>query len=151
MTTESLDPATDSRRGFLNAALGFFGTIAALGVIYPVGLYLWPRREKRHDGRARSMKIPLAEVPIGDAKFVRFFSKPTVIIRPNEQELVALSAVCTHLGCIVKWNDTNSELRCPCHGGVFDTKGAVIGGPPPSPLNSYSTTIEDEYIVIKET
>jgi len=150
MTTGVIDTRGDSRRGFLNAALGFFTTVAAIGVLYPVGMFLWPQREKGVAEGGKSMKIPLAEVPIGEAKFVRFFNKPTVVVRPNEQELVALSAVCTHLGCIVKWKDDTQQLFCPCHGGVFDIKGAVIGGPPPSPLVAYAARVEDEYIVIEE-
>ncbi|MBI4666417.1 MAG: Rieske 2Fe-2S domain-containing protein [Nitrospinae bacterium] len=112
-------------------------------------MFLWPREGKK-EAAAKSMKISSAEVPIGEAKFVRFLNKPAVIIRPNEQELYALSAICTHLGCVVKWNDSTQELLCPCHGGRFDTKGVVLGGPPPKPLPSYSARLENEYIVIEE-
>lgn len=145
-----MEPASETRRGFLNAALGLFSALSVLGVSYPVGMYLWPREKKSAANGARVMKLPLAEAPIGDAKFIRFLNKPTVIIRPNEQEIVALSAVCTHLGCIVKWKESSQELFCPCHGGRFDTKGAVLGGPPPAPLTSFVAAVEDEYIVIRE-
>ncbi|MBI4827783.1 MAG: Rieske (2Fe-2S) protein [Nitrospinae bacterium] len=116
----------------------------------PVGMFLWPRGQKTAAGRATAMKLPLAEVPVGEAKFFRFLNKPAVVIRPNEQEAVALSAVCTHLGCIVKWSESKGEFDCPCHGGRFDAKGAVLGGPPPKPLTAYAARIEDEYLVIEE-
>lgn len=134
----------------MNAVLGLFSLISAIGVVYPVGIFLWPRRRKAGGAAVRSIKIPLSDVPIGDAKFVRFLNKAAVIIHPNEQELLALSAICTHLGCIVKWSDSKKEFFCPCHGGRFDMRGNVLGGPPPAPLVSFTVRVEDEYIVIEE-
>jgi len=151
MSEETWDaPGHESRRGFLNAALGFFTLTVTLGVLYPVGMFLWPRGQKAVTGGATAMKLPLAEVPIGEAKFFRFLNKPAVVIRPNEQEAVALSAVCTHLGCIVKWSEGKEEFDCPCHGGRFDIRGAVLGGPPPKPLTAFTARVEDEYLVIEE-
>jgi nitrite reductase/ring-hydroxylating ferredoxin subunit len=49
---------------------------------------------------------------------------------------VALSAVCTHLGCVVAWQDQAGEFLCPCHGGRFSADGQVLGGPPPKPLET---------------
>ncbi len=140
----------DTRRRFLGMSAAFFSAIGAAMMVIPIFQYLWPRQESAGEGGARSMKFPAGEVPIGDAKFIRFLNKPAVVIRPNEQELVALSVVCTHLGCVVKWDEKSNELRCPCHGARFDTSGTVLGGPAPAPLPSFSARIEDEYIIIEE-
>lgn len=150
MTVGAMDGGDRTRRGFLDLALGLLGAISAMGVAYPIGMYLWPREDKKEGGAVRSMKFPVSEVPIGEAKFVRFLNKPAVIVRPNEQETHVLSAVCTHLGCVVKWNETVKELICPCHGGKFDAKGNVLGGPPPKPLQSFTAKLENEYIVVTE-
>ena len=150
MTTETIDGGERTRRGFLDLALGFLGAISAFGVVYPVGMYLWPREEKKEAGATRAMKFPVGDVPIGEAKFVRFLNKPAVIVRPNEQEIYALSAVCTHLGCVVKWNETDKVFLCPCHGGKFDLKGNVLGGPPPKALQTFTAKLENEYIVVAE-
>lgn len=138
------------RRTVLGYAAAFLGGLTALGVGYPLGSYLWPRAPKGGEGGSRSLKMPAEEVPLGEAKFIRFLGKPAVVIRPNEQEIVALSAVCTHLGCVVKWSEGEGVFKCPCHGGVFDTKGTVLGGPPPTPLPTFAARIEDGYVVIEE-
>jgi quinol---cytochrome c reductase iron-sulfur subunit, bacillus type len=46
-----------------------------------------------------------------------------------------LSAVCTHLGCGVRWDAGAQQFKCPCHGGVYDREGRVVAGPPPRPLD----------------
>lgn len=54
----------------------------------------------------------------------------------------ALSATCTHLGCQVRWEGESTSFRCPCHGGVFDAQGNVVGGPPPRALDRVEARIE---------
>ncbi|MDH5510017.1 MAG: Rieske 2Fe-2S domain-containing protein [Nitrospinota bacterium] len=152
MTKEtSAGTPNETRRGFfLTLLFSFFGSVSALGFAYPMGMYLWPRERVLKGTGARTMKIPLSDVPIGEARFVRFLGKPAVVVRPNEQLTIALSPVCTHLGCIVKWREKEKEFLCPCHGGRFDVKGAVLGGPPPYPLPTFITSLEADYVVIKE-
>lgn len=140
----------DTRRWFLNGMLAVFGSITALGTAYPVAMFLWPREEKVKGSGKRSMKIPLSDISVGGAKFVRFLNKPTVIIRHSEVQISALSATCTHLGCVVKFKQSSGELYCPCHGGMFDYTGKVLGGPPPGPLPSYPVRVDGEYIVVEE-
>jgi len=63
-----------------------------------------------------------------------------IVIRLNSTDYIALSAVCTHQGCTVSYDKTNTRLSCPCHGGTYNTNGAVTGGPPPSALAKYNVT-----------
>ena len=44
-------------------------------------------------------------------------------------ELSALSPVCTHLGCLVHWNNSETSWDCPCHGSRFNPDGRVLNGP----------------------
>lgn len=67
-------------------------------------------------------------------------------------ELRAFSAVCTHLGCIVKSEPTDHHaLYCACHGGMFDREGQVVGGPPPRPLPRYPVEVRDGQVFVKVT
>ena len=54
--------------------------------------------------------------------------------------VTAVNSVCTHEGCTVaKWN--GSSLNCPCHGSTYNATGAVTGGPAPSALTSFTTSV----------
>lgn len=76
--------------------------------------------------------------------------KTTVYVRkgnpelfPSEKagEIVALSTRCTHLGCPVRYVVAAERFVCPCHGGVYDFEGKVVGGPPVRPLDRFQTRI----------
>ncbi|MDA8211266.1 MAG: ubiquinol-cytochrome c reductase iron-sulfur subunit [Clostridia bacterium] len=58
-------------------------------------------------------------------------------------EVIAYSALCTHLGCAYTWREEQKVFYCPCHGGMFDIQGNVTGGPPPRPLDRYETKVEN--------
>ena len=60
----------------------------------------------------------------------------------------AVSAVCTHLGCIVYWDEKKEVIACPCHEAFFTTEGAVISGPPPAPLEVYRVQVEGDQIYV---
>jgi len=68
--------------------------------------------------------------------------------RVKEDEVIAISATCTHLGCIVTWDDAQQIFKCPCHDGRYDPQGQVISGPPPAPLRRHKTKIEDGRILL---
>ena len=52
----------------------------------------------------------------------------------SDDEFVAISTRCAHLGCPVRYVQAAGNFICPCHGGVYDFVGKRIGGPPPRPL-----------------
>jgi len=68
--------------------------------------------------------------------------------RLKEDEVIAISAACTHLGCIVTWDAEQQIFKCPCHDGIYSPEGQVISGPPPSPLRRHKTKIEDGRILL---
>lgn len=58
-------------------------------------------------------------------------------------EYTVLDATCTHLGCNVHWKEAGERFYCACHDAYFSREGAVLSGPPPAPLASLPTKIED--------
>lgn len=62
----------------------------------------------------------------------------------NKEGFVALYGVCTHLGCLPKWVDTNHRFECPCHGSKYQLDGNWIEGPAPRSLDRFKTTITFE-------
>jgi len=57
------------------------------------------------------------------------------VLTEDGQNFIAMSNVCTHLGCRVRWVAEQNKFFCPCHNGVFDMYGNVLSGPPPCPLD----------------
>ncbi len=136
-----------TRRSFLNylISFSFIGLIGSF--IYPLIKYMWPPSSGIGSGGSQNLFIPLSEINPGQAKTVSFQNQPIVIIRTSN-EIKVLSAVCTHLGCIVKWNESQGKLICPCHAAIFDTNGNVLGGPAPRPLPPLPAKIVGDKIMI---
>lgn len=59
----------------------------------------------------------------------------------TNQGFLALYAVCTHLGCLPKWVQTNNRFECPCHGSKFQATGSYIEGPAPRGLDRFTVTL----------
>jgi len=81
---------------------------------------------------------------------VVYLPEPKVLIfRETEGYFYAMSAVCTHLGCIVNWKPAEKQIACPCHGSRFNKSGEVVGGPAPEPLRHLSMEYTgDGYLIV---
>ena len=74
------------------------------------------------------------DVPPGAGAIVRQGLKKLAVYRDEGGAVHVLSAVCTHLGCVVAWNSDERTWDCPCHGSRFAPRGEVLNGPAPKPL-----------------
>jgi Rieske Fe-S protein len=70
------------------------------------------------------------------------------VLTENGRDFIAMSNICTHLGCRVRWIAERQQFLSPCHNGVFDKHGNVVSGPPPRPLDRYQVKIENDQIYI---
>ena len=91
-------------------------------------------------GSVKGTRIgPAADVPVGGAASFTDPKQqiPAYVVQPTSGHYVAFSAICTHAGCTVNFDQSSDEFVCPCHGSVYNAvTGAVISGPAPSPLPS---------------
>jgi Rieske Fe-S protein len=137
------------RRKFVNYFLG--GSLAAtvLAFLYPVVRYLLPPRQ------AEALQKRVAAAKVGaltpnSFQIFKFGSSPGILINTQDGQLIALSAVCTHLTCTVRYESDSGTLFCPCHNGRFDLAGNVISGPPPAPLEVYRVEVVGEDIFVSK-
>ncbi|MFI0449349.1 FAD-dependent oxidoreductase [Actinomadura sp. 6N118] len=76
----------------------------------------------------------IAELRPGEGTVTHLGRHPVAAHRDAEGRLTAVSAVCTHLGCLVAFNDAEQTWDCPCHGSRFTVDGSVHHGPATKPL-----------------
>jgi glycine/D-amino acid oxidase-like deaminating enzyme/nitrite reductase/ring-hydroxylating ferredoxin subunit len=74
-------------------------------------------------------------VPRGEGRVVMIDGQRVAVHRKHDGSVVKVSAVCTHMGCIVRWNTAEQTWDCPCHGSRFTPDGLVVAGPAESPLD----------------
>lgn len=147
-------PGPNTRRAFLQSLLGACLAITGATFIFPVLSYLSPRKATK--GNNVLLGIDGHPVPVADLSRAPFVvgvgvdSEATIVVRYGG-ELRAFSAVCTHLGCLVKWDPAAAEFICPCHGGKFNADGVNTFGPPPRPLKQFRpSTTPDGFIGLQE-
>ncbi len=124
--------------------MGFVIFVLFAGSVNIVVRYLIPPAKAK---KAKKLTIEVAQIQPGSSLVVEYRGEPVVLIN-HPEGIRALSAVCTHLGCIVKWNPDENALVCPCHGGRFDANGRVISGPPPEPLQKIEFEVDDDQIIL---
>jgi Rieske Fe-S protein len=71
------------------------------------------------------------------------------VLTEDGHDYMALSNICTHLGCHVRWIAERQQFLSPCHKGVFDKYGFVISGPPPRPLDQFLTRVDEGSLFIQ--
>ncbi len=133
------------RRNFLKSLLAIFGAGTLISFLYPLLRFLAPPGT---EAKVQKVTIPKKEIPVGGAKAIIINNVPAFLINRSDKGYIALSRVCTHLGCIVEFDRGNNRLLCPCHAGAYDLEGSVLSGPPPSPLAKIAFRVEGDNIVV---
>ena len=135
-----------SRRGFMGkamgaavAALGGLGAFVAGGFLYPVPPAkqrpMFVRREREIEpGKPIELRHPNG--------------RKVLLIRKPDGELMAISTVCTHLGCTALYRPQKQDFHCPCHDGYFDADGRPVAGPPQRPLATYAVEVRNGLVFV---
>jgi cytochrome b6-f complex iron-sulfur subunit len=132
-----------SRRKFIQLGLGVLGLSVVGEAAWAVLRGLQPGAE----APPQPVEVQVGDIPVGGTKDILYGTDPAIVMR-REDGFLVLSLVCTHLGCIVKWDPDKQAFHCPCHAGHFDKNGRVTGGPPPAPLEKLAFKQSGDKIIV---
>lgn len=138
-----------NRREFLTYAWGAaLGLIAAQGG-YATYMFMYPRFRAGEFGG----KFPLGSASILPSVGTPPEANPTgkFWLVQTDEGVKALYMVCTHLGCLYKWEASNSRFECPCHGSKFTAEGEYIEGPAPRSLDHFVVEIVQNGEIVSTT
>ena len=140
----------EGRRNFLANLLYGGGILAAFGG-FTAGLFRFIIPKKKPPKMKEVLVAHFDEIELGDAKPMEVAGQKIFVVHLKEGYRV-LSAICTHLGCIVQWQKENQQFFCPCHKGRYRPDGTVISGPPPRPLDHFRVEVKTGlvYVWMKE-
>jgi len=124
------------RRDFLNEIAAGALCIAAVGAAVVTIKYLSPNVLFEPP---TSFRIGAPDIYPLDS--VTYIADQQVYITRTAQGFFALSAICTHLGCITQWKPELNLIACPCHGSRFNRDGLVVRGPAPRPLPHFAMSL----------
>ena len=141
-----------------------FGTVTgvAIGALYPVANYFTPLRAggggggssaKDELGNPVTASGWLSNHAAGDRSLVQGLKgDPTYLIVEGSDAITdyGINAICTHLGCVVPWNNGENKFKCPCHGSQYDSTGKVVRGPAPLSLALAHVSIDDDQVLVSQ-
>lgn len=142
---------SNSRRTLIKIGVGAMSACYAAAVGYPVYRYLaTPAERAKAEGQIKTVTLAQKDLPgPGTATMFLFGPRPSLLIHHEDGHYTAFDAVCSHLGCTVRFEPQNHRIHCPCHGGVYDMNtGAVVSGPPPKGLRVYRVEVTDGNVVV---
>ncbi len=147
-----------NRRKFMSWSVGAINLAVIAGIMTPVvGFIGSPMKSKPKDDWIDVLGD--SEIKVDETKEVRFRAKVddgyqvvereyVVYMRRYADRIVAFDPACTHLGCRIQYKDDQKKFLCPCHGGIFDSDGKVVSGPPPKALETHGVKIENGRIFV---
>jgi Rieske Fe-S protein len=134
-----------TRREFARYLVAGAGAIA----VGNVGLAAWTQLRSINTGSPTAI-VALDAVPIGSTYLFDYpgDADPAILLRLADQEVVAFSQKCTHLGCVVYYQADENRWHCPCHEGNFDTvTGDAISGPPTRALGRIDVEVRADGMI----
>jgi menaquinol-cytochrome c reductase iron-sulfur subunit len=149
-----------NRRNFMSVATWAIGGLISLGMGVPAIAYIIGPALNRARIQDWIRLGPVSKVELNTPTLFKFTIQRQTgwivneeevslyILTDNGRDFIAMSNICTHLGCRVRWIADQEEFFCPCHNGVFDKQGKVVSGPPPRPLDRYEVKVEDDQLFV---
>lgn len=156
------DSENTRRRNFLKTAIAAIGALISAGFGIPALAYILGPALKSDQNQAWIRLGSIKKVELGTPTLfktkierqtgwiVNKEELSTYVLTDDGRNFIAMSNICTHLGCRVRWIADQARFFCPCHNGVFDKDGNVISGPPPRPLDRYEVDLDGDQLLIRE-
>jgi Rieske Fe-S protein len=150
-----------SRRDFMAFTTWAIGGLISLGmgipaIAYVIGPALKARENLEWIRLGSSSKVEINNPTLFKTKIqkqtgwiINETELSIYILTDNGRDYVAMSNVCTHLGCRVRWIGDQERFFCPCHNAAFDKTGEVVDGPPPRALDRYEVKVEDGQLFVR--
>ena len=148
------------RRDFLSMATlaigGFISIVVGIpAIVYIIGPVRRTDQEQNWIRLGAASKVELGTPTLFKTKIERqvgwIVNEEEVsayILTEDGRNFVAMSNICSHLGCRVRWISDQGQFFCPCHNAIFSKQGDVVTGPPPRPLDQYEVKVEDGQIYV---
>lgn len=159
MKEEKEEPQVE-RRTFMAWAIWAIGGLISLAMAVPGVAYIigpaFTREEETNWVRLGSInKVELGTPTLFKTRIERQTGWITneeeisiYVLTEDGRNFTAMSNICSHLGCRVRWISDEEQFFCPCHVGIFDKNGEVLAGPPPRPLDRYETMVEGDQLFV---
>lgn len=139
---EKEQTSCDRRRFFWTSGLGALGVTGTGGAVVLVDFFhpkvLFEPPTAFRVGRPEDFPVN---------SITADYDRKVYIVR-TEVGFFALSAVCTHLGCITRWLEDEGTIACPCHGSKFGKDGSLAQGPAPRPLRRIAIRLEEGELIV---
>jgi menaquinol-cytochrome c reductase iron-sulfur subunit len=154
------EPEQINRRGFLSFAIASIGGLISMAMGFPAIAYILGPAIAKKESQAWVRLGSINKVELDTPTFFKVNVKRQTgwlveeekigvfVFTKNGRDFIAMSNICTHLGCRVRWIADQEVFLSPCHNGVFDKEGNVVSGPPPRSLDRYDVKIENGQILI---
>lgn len=154
------EPEQINRRSFLSFAIASIGGLIGTAMGIPAIAYILGPVISKEKDQSLVRLGSINKVDMGTPTFFKVNIKRKTgwleeenkigvfVLTNNGRDFIAMSNICTHLGCRVRWIADQEVFLSPCHNGVFDKEGKVVSGPPPRPLDRYKVKIENDQLFI---
>ena len=148
------------RRSFLSIATWAIGALISAGFGIPAIAYIIGPALQRIEDQAwirlgAASKVELGVPTLFKAKIQRQTGWNVTeeeisvyVLSEDGRDFVAMSKICTHLGCRVRWIKEQDQFFCPCYNGIYNKEGGVVAGPVPRPLDRFEIRLEDDQLLM---
>ena len=147
------------RRNFY--LVGIYVVWVVIGVVLaiPAAMYLlWPPRPRKEEAWVEAGRVTQLELDTPtevvfrknrvDGWRVTSEKAVALVVKQSDQDIVAFSPRCPHLGCAVHWVARQHEFLCPCHASTFSIEGDVLSGPAPRSLDRFEAKVDGDKLLL---